>query len=437
MELRHLTPTVITGKTVIVRVDFNVPLEKKGPQGHPTVADDNRLRQALETIIFLRDRQAKVLLISHLGRPKNQPDQRLSLKPIVPALEELLHSPVSFISDCVGSEVKSQVNNLQPGQVAILENLRFHPGEKENDPDFSRQLAELADIYVNEAFSTSHRAHASVLGISKYLPSYAGFAFIKEVETFNQLMTAPQRPFVMVIGGAKISDKVAAVEHLTKIADAVLVGGGVANNFLKAEGFEIANSYLQDAPADLKKQGVDYVEVAEELIEETKQNRMMIDGYIPLPKIIYPTDVIAAETMDSHKGELVELVNADDDEMSKQRKNKLMYLDIGPKTTKLFIEVLLQAGTIFWNGPMGVFENKAFAEGTKAIAMAIAKSGATTVLGGGDTIAAVRANKLEGRYDYISAAGGAALDYLSGKMLPGVEPLLTKTHQPSKKNSPQ
>lgn len=436
MELRHLDRTAISGKTVIVRVDFNVPLEKKGgtQNAEVVVADDNRLRQALETISFLRDHRAKVLLISHLGRPKNEPDLAFSLKPIASALETLLHSPVGFIDNCVGDDVKKQVEKLKPGQVVILENLRFYPGEKQNDPTFSRQLAELADVYVNEAFSTSHRAHASIVGITAHLPSYAGFAFAKEVETFNQLMTKPKRPFVMVIGGAKISDKVAAVEHLTKIADAVLVGGGVANNFLKADGFEIANSYLQDAPADLKKQGVDYVEVAEELIEETKQNRMIIDGYIPLPKIIYPIDVIAAPTIESTKGELIELVNADEDEELKNRKKRLMYLDIGPKTIKLFTDVLEQAGTIFWNGPMGVFENETFANGTTAIAKVIAQSKATTILGGGDTIAAVRAHKLEDRYDYISAAGGAALDYLSGKTLPGVEPLLVKSHHPKHTN---
>lgn len=421
MKLRELTASAVKGKKVLVRVDFNVPLKEVG--GKTQVADNNRIRQTLETIQFLQQQQAVTLLVSHLGRPQGDSEENLSLEPVAKELEALLGSPVGFVPSTIGPETETAVAELMPGSVTVLENLRFDTGEKKNDPSFARSLAKLADVYVNEAFSTAHRAHASIVGITEHLPSFAGFAFAKEVNTFDQLMTKPKRPFVMIVGGAKISDKVSAIEHLTEIADAVLVGGGVANNFLKAEGFDIAKSYLQDAPADLEKQGVNYVDVAEELIEETKQDRLMIDGYIPLPKILYPTDVVAANSPESKTSEIVELVNGNHEEA--MGKN-LMYLDIGPKTIRLFKEIILQAGTIFWNGPMGVFENEEFALGTKEVAMAVAKSSATTILGGGDTIAAIRAFDLEDRYDYVSAAGGAALDFLSGKTLPGVVPLLEK-----------
>lgn len=421
MKIQTPTNNDVANKTVLVRADYNVPLKKHGTG--MVVADETRLRASLATLNFLRKNKAKVVIISHSGRPKGKPNPAYSLKPAAERLSHLLEDEVVFLPDCIGPEVEKAVAELKPGQVAVLENLRFHPEEKENDREFAKKLAKLADVYVNEAFSTAHRAHASVVGVPKYLPSFAGISFAKEVETFTTLMTSPKRPFVMVIGGAKISDKVAAVEHLTKIADAVLVGGGVANNFLKADGFEIAKSYIQDAPADLKKQGVDYVDVAEDLLNETKQERILIDGYIPLPKILYPTDVVAAKDMESRSGKVIELVNG---ERKAALEQNLMFLDIGPKTIRLFKEIILQAGTIFWNGPMGVFEKKAFSEGTEEVARAIAKSSATTILGGGDTIAAISAFHLNNRYDYVSAAGGAALSFLAGKPLVGVEALLKK-----------
>ena len=240
-------------------------------------------------------------------------------------------------------------------------------------------------------------------------------------------MTHPHRPFVMVIGGAKISDKVAAVENLTKIADVVLVGGGVANNFLKAEGFDVAKSYLQDVPADQQKQHLNFVKIAEELIDDTKTERLLLDGYLPLPKIIYPIDVVVAKSPHSRHGEVIELING---QRQAAIDRQLMFLDIGPKTIRLFRKLIMEAGTVFWNGPMGVFENPVFSEGTAQIAAAIAKSSATTILGGGDTIAAISQYKLKDHYDYVSAAGGAALEFLSGKMLPGIKVLMTKPSQP-------
>lgn len=413
MKLRSLAPTAITGKKVLVRVDYNVPL-KNGK-----VADDSRIRLSLETIRFLQQHRAKIVLLSHLGRPKGQVDPTLSLQPVALQLQELLAQPVIFAPDL--ETAQSQASGLMAGQVMLLENIRFWPGEKKNDPKFAHQLATLGETYINEAFSASHRAHASVSAITKHLPAYAGLNFSQEVEHLSQLMTKPKRPFIMVVGGKKISDKVGAVVNLAKVADCVLLGGGTANNFLKAEGFEVFKSIVEEGGESKEKRPINYVKLAEDLIESTKQNRLLLNNFIPLPKILYPIDVIAATNPDSHTTQTIDLVG----ETPPTTKN-LMYLDIGPKTIRLYQEVIAQAQTIFWNGPMGVFEQPLFATGTKDIARSIAKSGATTVLGGGDTIAAINQFELTDHYDYVSAAGGAALEFLAGKELPGVLPLLAK-----------
>ncbi|MBD3279241.1 MAG: phosphoglycerate kinase, partial [Candidatus Pacebacteria bacterium] len=402
-------------KKVLIRADYNVPFAYH--QNHTEVADDNRIKVSLPTLKLLVEAKAKLILMTHLGRPGGQVDPKLSAQPVAKHLQKLIDKPVKFVADCVGPKVEAAVEKLQPGEILLLENLRFYPQEKQNNAKFSKQLASLADLYVNEAFSTAHRDHASITGVSKLLPSYAGLGFEKEVEALSMLMENPKRPFVMVVGGAKISDKVAALTNLTKIADVVLVGGGVANNFLKADGYDVASSYLQDTPADLKKKGVSYVEVAKKIIAESKTDRLLKDGYIPLPKIVYPIDVIAARSSKSRKTQQLNLING----YEKSVKHELMYLDIGEKTIRLFQELILQAKTVFWNGPMGVFEKKLFAHGTQEIARAIAKSSATTIIGGGDTIAAIRQFDLEDRYDYVSAAGGASLEFLSGKVLPGVK----------------
>lgn len=417
MQLKTISASELAHKTVLIRVDYNVPLKKDGDG--MKVADDKRIQRSLETIKLALANQAKVILMSHLGRPKGQVVDDLSMKPVAEHLRNLLDVPVAFAPKMEDSTVL-----LQQHPVVVLENLRFDPGEKKNDTAFAKKLAGLADVYINEAFSAAHREHASVAAITKQLPSFAGLAFTQEVEALGKLMTEPKRPFVMVIGGKKISDKVEAVVNLTKIADVVLLGGGTANNFLKADGFEIYKSVVEEETTqNAKEKKVNYVKVAEELMEDTKQDRILIDGYIPLPKIIYPTDVIAAPAIDSNKTEEVELVNGNHEHALKRN---LMYLDIGPKTIKLYQEIILEAGTIFWNGPMGVFEQKEFENGTCEIARTIAKSGAMTVLGGGDTIAAVNKCGLGDRYDYISAAGGAALEFLAGKDLPGVKPLIIK-----------
>ncbi len=405
-------------KTVIVRVDYNVPLKEQ--DGQMVVRNDKRIQDSVKTINFLRENNCRIILISHLGRPGGEAKPELSLAPVAKHLTEKLNLATKFSPDVVSDKNKSLIEELRPGEILLLENLRFKPGEKKNNPQLAEQLASYADIYVNEAFSTSHRAHASMVGISKHIPAYAGFHVQQEVNQLSKLLEEPETPFVMVIGGAKISDKVEAVKNLDQVASLVLVGGGVANNFLKAGGLETHKSYLEDKPADEKKEGVDYVKVAGELIEENKTEKILKDGYIPLPKILYPIDVKAAENPESDVAEIINLSTGMEDTPEDK---DMMYLDLGPRTIRLYQEMILQARTIFWNGPMGVFENDEFAEGTEAIARAIAKSGAKTILGGGDTIAAIKKFELEDRYDYVSSAGGASLDFLAGKELPGLKVL--------------
>lgn len=408
----------INNKTVLVRVDYNVPLEKTA--GGWQVEDGQRIEDSFETIAFLKNLDCRIILMSHLGRPGGEVKPELSLKPAAEFLQAETDWPIKFCPEAAGNKSQQLVKKLEAGEILLLENLRFHPGEKKNDSQFSSQLAELAEVYVNEAFSTSHRNHASITGVPRLLPSYAGFHVKQEIENLSQLLDDPDHPFVMVIGGAKISDKVDAVKNLDQVADLVLVGGGVANSFLKAGGIETHKSYIQDKPVDANKEDTDYVKVAGDLLEENKTEKVLKDGYIPLPKILYPTDVIAAQNKNSQKTEVIDLTHdmkdtADDED--------LMYLDIGPRTIKLYQEMILQAKTVFWNGPMGVFEQEQFSHGTDEIARAAAKTSARTILGGGDTIAAIKQFGFKERYDYVSSAGGASLAFLAGKKLPGLEAL--------------
>lgn len=357
--------------------------------------------------------------MSHLGRPDGKVVPSLSLKPVSTALSRILNQPIKLAKSVVGDQVTKLVKNLKPKEILMLENNRFEPGETKNDPSLSKKLADLGDIFINDGFSLSHRAHASVVGITKHLPSYAGLTLEKEVSMLSKLTINPKSPFVAIVGGAKISDKINAIKNLSQIADAVLVGGGVANNFLKAEGVDIYSSYMQDVVADEKKRGVDYVKFAKNLINQTKKDKVLLNGFIPIPKIVYPIDVIAADGPEKITSiHQVQLVNNHLDE-----KQTAMYLDIGPKTQKLFSEIISQAETIFWNGPMGMFENPHFEKGTKTIAQSVASSKATSVLGGGDTISAIKKFNLTDKYDYVSASGGASLEFLGGKKLPGIIPL--------------
>lgn len=421
MILKLLSQTDAKNKTVLLKVDYNVPLTEKN--GVIEVADVTRIERSLETIRHLLKNNCKILITSHLGRPDGKVDERFKLDPIGKVLEQLLGKPVQKLDELVGENVTRAVAEMKPQEILLLENSRFYPDEEANDPQFSKKLAELADIMVNESFSTAHRKHATTYGITKYLPVVAGFDFAQEVAVLTEIMENPQRPFVSIVGGAKISDKVEAVKNLAKISDVVLIGGGVANNFIKAEGIEVYDSYLEEEGSSKKKK-LSYVGVAEELLDDTRSQKMLLHGYIPLSKILYPSDVVASDSMEHPKE--VEVVDFVQNNQQEHPDPDVMFLDIGPNTRRLYRDIILQAKTIFWNGPMGVFEEPAFADGTKDIARAIAKSPAKTVLGGGDTIRAIHHFGLEDRYDYVSTAGGASLDFLSGKILPGIEPMLEK-----------
>lgn len=425
MSLKTITNQSPKNKTIILRTDFNVPLAKKS--GQLEVADRARIKASLDTIKMLVKNGNKVVIISHLGRPDPGGDNiDLSLEPTARELNKLLPEIKSkFIGKTLGSEVEVAIDQLESGQVLMLENLRFFEAEKMGESSFAKKLAALGEVFVNDAFSVCHRSHASVVGITKYLPSFAGLGLEREFSTWTELMTEPARPFVMIVGGAKISDKVGAIQHLAEMADIVLLGGGTANNFLKASGIEIYHSYLEESQV-MKKAGkgggrkANYVKIAEHLLTTTRADKHLVDGYIPLPKLTVPLDVVAASSPESRSTKIVELTKQ---EIEGGRDN-LMYLDIGPKTVQLFAEVIEEAGTIFWNGPLGVFEQKAFEAGTRGVAEAIAASGAKKIVGGGDTIAALDQFGLKDKFDYVSTAGGAALDFLSGETLPGLSPLL-------------
>lgn len=420
MQLKQLSPADVSNKTVLVRVDYNVPLHTD-EAGKLQVSNDERIQASLQTIQFLQKNNAKIVLMSHFGRPKSSNDTQFSLRPVAEYMQSQLELPIEFSPELFGDSVVEQINSLQPGSILLLENLRFDEGEQANDPEFAKHLASLAEVYINEAFSTSHRSHASIVGIAEHLPAFGGFALEKEVATFTTMMSEPKRPLVIILGGAKISDKVGAIKHLANIADIVLVGGAVANSFLKAEGLEVYKSFIEDAPADLKKQDIDYTDVAKSLVEEHRKERMLMDGYIPLPKIVYPIDVLAANDLEVKNESEVEIIDLTKE--NGHHDSDLLYLDIGPKTIKLYQEIISNAATIFWNGPMGVWENKILESGSKKIAVSVALSTAESIIGGGDTIAAATHFGLEKQFDYVSAAGGAALDFLSGKTLPGLKVL--------------
>lgn len=431
MSLKTPPISAIKNKTVFVRVDFNVPIKPNTENGKLEVRDATRLVVARQTIEWLREHGAKIILASHLGRPKcttvdaagktlDAADQVFSLAPVVEYLQRKFHWPIKLVSDCGGPESEAAVSALQPGEIVLLENLRFYPAEKKNEAWFARNLAGLCEVYINEAFSNAHRDHASMTGIPMLRPAYAGFGLKNEVDHLSELITKPHRPFIVVAGGAKIADKIGALENLAKVADAVLVGGGIANNFLKSQGIEIHKSYVQDAPVDAKQTAVNYVTVAGEIISEHKTERILKDGYIPLPKILYPVDAVAAKSAEASETQIIDLTH---DIKDTPHDKSLAYLDIGPKTVALYTDLIKTAGTVFWNGPMGVYEEKAFEAGSKAIAKAMAASTAHTIIGGGDTIAAAQHFKLADRMDYLSAAGSAALEFLSGATLPALTAL--------------
>lgn len=378
----------VKDKKVLVRVDFNVPL-KEG-----RVSDDTRIQGALPTLRYLLEQGAAVVLMSHLGRPKGKVVPELSLRPVAEHLSQLLGQPVAFAPDCVGPEAQQAKAALKPGEVLLLENTRFHPEEKKNDPDFARQLAAGCDLFVNDAFGSAHRAHASTVGVAQYLPAVAGFLMEKELRYLGQALESPARPFVAILGGAKISDKIGVVRNLLGKADRVLIGGGMANTFLAALGYAMGDSLVEQ----------EAIETAKALLQDGSD------------KLLLPVDLVIADAFAPDAQRRVVPVG---DIPAGWRA-----LDIGPDTVDAFAEVIREARTVVWNGPMGVFEMAPFAQGTFGIARAVAESDAVSIVGGGDSVAAVKQSGLADRITHLSTGGGASLEMLEGKMLPGVAALL-------------
>ncbi|MDQ7828812.1 MAG: phosphoglycerate kinase [Armatimonadota bacterium] len=387
MAKQTIRDVAVDGRRVLVRVDFNVPLEDG------RITDDLRIRAALPTIRYLLERGARVILCSHLGRPRGRPDPALRLAPVAQRLGELLGQPVHTVEAVVGPEVEAAVARLERGEVLLLGNLRFHPGEEANDDAFARQLAALADLYVNDAFGAAHRAHASTVGVARYLPAVAGLLMEKELAYLGRVLDDPVRPFAAILGGKKVSDKIPVIRHLLTRADALLLGGAMTYTFLKARGLEVGKSLWEP----------EMVPLARELMEEAQRREVRLE---------LPVDVVVAPAADPGVPHQVVPVEAIPPEQ--------MGLDIGPRTRERFAAVVERAGTVVWNGPMGVFEVPPFDAGTRTVAEAMARSQAITVVGGGDSAAAVRRLGLEERMTHVSTGGGAALEFLEGRVLPGV-----------------
>ncbi|HEX5418271.1 MAG TPA: phosphoglycerate kinase [Chloroflexota bacterium] len=387
-EKKTVADVPVRDKRVFVRVDFNVPMDAAGQ-----ITDDRRMREALPTIRYLIDNGAKVILASHLGRPGGKPTPKYTLLPLADHLSQLLGQPVTFISEDRGPVAQNAVKNLQPGQVALLQNLRFYPGEEANDPTFARELASLADFYVDDAFGAAHRAHASTVGITHYLPAVSGFLMERELRILGTALENPRRPLVAVVGGAKISSKIDVVNHLLPRVDRLLIGGGMANTFLKAKGLEVGKSLVED----------DQLPLAKQIMATAGE------------KLVLPVDaVVAAEPSATA---LATIVTVD------QVPNDQAILDIGPRTVDDFGRVFQTAGTVIWNGPLGLAEIPIFAEGTLGVGRALAKSPAISIVGGGDLVAALQQLGLAEQMTHVSTGGGASLEFLEGKTLPGVAAL--------------
>jgi len=390
MDKKTVRDVELKGKRVLMRADFNVPLQDGA------ISDDNRIRAALPTITYILEQGASLVLMSHLGRPKGQAKLELSLAPVAKRLSELLGRPVTLAPDCVGPEVKALAAALQPGEVLLLENTRFHAAEKTNDPAFAAQLAELGELFVNDAFGTAHRAHASTVGVTQYLPAVAGFLIEKEINFLGRATGKPEHPYVVVLGGAKVSGKIGVIQNLLGKADKVLIGGGMANTFFKAQGLEIGDSLVED----------DALDTARALLAEAGD------------KLVLPVDAVVANAFanEAHR----KTVGVHEVEPGWR------ILDIGPATVDHYRQILEAARTVVWNGPMGVFEMPNFAQGTFAIAEILAEIDAITIIGGGDSAAAVQQAGVAGKVSHVSTGGGASLEFLEGKTLPGIAALADK-----------
>lgn len=393
MSKRTISDIKVKGKRVLVRVDFNVPLE------NGQITDDRRITESLRTINYLRRMGARIILASHLGRPKGKPAPELRLDPVAQRLSELLGAPVRKLPDCVGPDVEAGVAAMKDGDVVLLENLRFHPEEEANDDAFARTLASLADIFVNDAFGAAHRAHASTVGVAGYLPAVAGFLMEKELVNLSRALESPTRPFVAILGGKKVSDKIGVIRNLITKADTLLIGGAMAYTFFRAKGHDVGASLVEE----------DKLELARTLMEEARQRSVGFQ---------LPEDVVVADRFDENAQH--EVVPAD--AIPEGR----MGMDIGPKTAAKYRSVILNARTVIWNGPMGVFEFPPFAEGTRQVAQAMADCTAVTIVGGGDSSAAVEQFGLAERMTHISTGGGASLEFMEGRELPGVAVLQEK-----------
>ncbi len=379
----------VKGKKVLVRADFNVPMDKEG-----NITDDRRIREALPTINYLKNKGAKVILMSHLGRPKGKFNPEFSLKPVAGRLTALLGQQVIFAEDVIGEDAIKKSSALKEGEVMLLENVRFHAEEEKNDAEFAKKLSLLGEVYVNDAFGTAHRAHASTAGIADYLPSAVGFLIKKELECMGKALSNPERPFIAILGGAKVSDKIGVIENLIYKVDALLIGGGMAFTFLKAKGFEVGKSLIEE----------DKVELAGELLKKAKDKGI---------KLLLPIDIVAASEFKADaECKTVEASSIPKDYMG---------LDIGENTRKMFSETIGNAKTVVWNGPMGVFEMPVFAKGTYAVAEAMSKVKGATIIGGGDSAAAVEQLGFADKMTHISTGGGASLEFLEGKVLPGID----------------
>jgi len=387
---RTLEDVDVKGRRVLMRVDFNVPLENGG------VTDDTRIEAALPSIKYVLDNGGSLVLMSHLGRPKGKVVEDLRMAPVAARLGELLGTQVKTVDDCVGPEVQKAAEGLEPGDILLLENLRFHPEEEEGDDDFARQLASLGDLYVNDAFGTAHRAHASVAGVPRHLEAAAGYLMEKEVKYLGDALADPARPFVAILGGAKVSDKVTVIENLLGKVDSLLIGGAMTYTFMKAQGLPVGDSLVEE----------ERVELAGELLSKGAG------------KLILPVDHVVAKELDA---------SSETRTVGNEIPDGWKGVDIGPRTVGKYSAEVADAGTVVWNGPMGIFEIEPFAAGTKALAEAIASSGGTSIIGGGDSAAAVQKFGLAGRMSHVSTGGGASLEFLEGKVLPGVAAIPDKS----------
>ena len=410
----------LTDKRILLRVAYDIPLVKNN--GQTEVYDDTRIKATLDTIYYLLNTNCQLVLLSWLGRPGGKVVEELRMNPIAERLSQLINRPVKKLDDCVGKEIRAEIDQMKPGEVVMLENVRFHPGEEQNDPQFAHELARLGEVMVFEAFAQSHRVHASTVGAQRYMPTVLGIHTEKEISNLSKLIKEPKHPFVIILGGKKISDKVGVVRNLLKKADIILIGGGLANTFLKAKEVDIGKSLVEGSNVNQSKEKKqDYLGLARNLMWGVRYEEPKFGVDIELNKIQLPIDLLAASNVD----ERAETKIIDLDKKETIPKDWL-FLDIGPRTADLYARIVAQAGNVFWNGPMGVFEIDKFFQGTRRVAKAVAKCQGITIVGGGDTRAVLNKMDIVSDFNHVSTGGGAALEFLAGNELPAIEEIPDK-----------